>query len=193
MMEGVGDLLQLPDPDAPEITVYRAQSGVWQLEDAGGTRDTSHQEVVAAGGRTFRLELPDPSDLTPIADISFSLHHVTVRFHVPSSYERIALELVHAQRRQFLEPREHSLLLSILARERLADRALPEAERGWRSTKWIESTMKMDGPAVYVLIHRARLQLASAGLEAAAEIVEVKRGARRFGIDRIEIIPDAGR
>ena len=193
VIDGIGDLLQLPSSDQAEATIYRAHDGMWRVEDSAGVHQTASKETIEVAGRLFRLELPDTSDLTPMGDVSFSLPNLTIRFHVPASFERIALELVHQRRQQFLEPREHGYALLVLAQERIADKHLPEADRGWRSIQWLTQSLKADAPIVNVLIHRARLQLASAGVEGAAEIVEVKRGARRFGTDRVEIISDPGR
>jgi hypothetical protein len=194
LIRGAGQLLQLPSPDTPAITVFRGIEGGWYAEDdAGATRSVQNQDTIEVLGKPYRLELPEDSDLTPIADLAFSLRNITVRFHVPASLERIAVELVHARRQQWLEPREHHHLLYVLAKERGATRSEAEDARGWRPTGWLTKALKMDDSAVNVLIHRARHQLASAGVEGAAGIVEVKRGQRRFGTDRFEIVDDAGR
>jgi hypothetical protein len=191
---GAGDLLQLPSSDAPAVSVFRTGEGAWRIEDeTGAPRTAENGETLDVAGRSYRLELPEASDLTPIADTAFSLRNVTIRFHVPQSLERIALELVHARRQQWLEPREHAYLLYTLAKERDADRSKPESERGWRSVAWLTQALRMDDAAVNLLIHRARHQLAAAGVDGAGGIVEVKRGQRRFGTDRFEILSDAGR
>lgn len=192
MIQGTVDLLQLPSSDAPLITVYRAQDGGWRVEEEGGSsRAATNRETIEVAGRALRLELPRASDETPMVDVAFALRNLVLRFHVPASQEKIALELVHGRRRQWLEPREHIHLLYVLANERGLDRDRPEAERGWRPLNWLTRALRMDDAAVNVLIHRARHQLASAGVEGAAEIIEVKRGQRRFGTDRFELVTDA--
>ena len=79
-------------------------------------------------------------------------------------------------------------LAAAQARAREEDRELPPQERGWRDVDRLLRMLKMDQNALNVSIHRARQQLSATGLEGAAGIVETKRGKRRLGTDRFEIV-----
>ena len=86
-----------------------------------------------------------------------------------------------------LERREHGYFLLTLARCRREDASLPLDERGWRDMAQLSKMLRLDRNALNVATHRARQQLASAGLEGAAGVVETRRGQRRLGTERFEL------
>jgi hypothetical protein len=184
-----GEILALPGDSDPEITIYPDKYGRgWVLEHRDGdVRTAEDQEVVIAGGRSWRLELPVIPESTPMVDVALALENVGLRFAVTRNEERVQLTvLLHGKETQ-LEQREHGYLLLTLARARAQDQALPLEQRGWRKVPEILRMLRMDENAMNVAIHRARQQLASIGLEGAANVVEVKRGQRRIGTERFEI------
>lgn len=185
-----GDLLLLPDEQSPELTIYPTSEGSqWTVERADGTTaEVPDLGVVTAGGRSFRIELPVMSEATPMLGASLSLESVWIRMIVSADEEKVELRLHHHGKEIRLEPREHNYLLLTLARLRKKDAALPASERGWRTVEEIAKMLRIDANGINVATHRARRELAAAGLEGSARIVESTSGRRRFGTDRFEIV-----
>ena len=186
---GLGELLTLPSDEAPQISIYPASTGTgWVSEDSEGeVCPVEDQAIVRVDGEVWRLELPVISDATPMADVTMTLESCDFRFAVSSDEEKVELTIFLRGVPTRLEPREHGYLLLTLARARAQDAGLPVQDRGWRTLPELSRMLRLDANAINVAIHRARQQLASAGLEGAAGIVEVKRGRRRIGTDRFEI------
>jgi pSer/pThr/pTyr-binding forkhead associated (FHA) protein len=187
----VMDLLVLPHDEEPDLSIYPDSSGTgWIAESQdGGSRTVQDNEIFAAGGRTFRLELPLSSEETPLADAEMTIENVTLRLRVSRSDDAVDVLLVHRGREMKLERREHGQLLLVLARLRLDDAHLSPGERGWRTLQELSVMMKREINAINVATHRARQQCAHAGLGGAARIIESRFGKRRLGTERIEIIP----
>jgi hypothetical protein len=184
----IADLLGLPNDDAPEVSIHRDATGRWIAESADGSSEVVYdQSVVEAGAKSWRLDLPVESEATPMADVSLSLATTRFRFAVTQDEERVAVTLIVRGLETQLEAREHSYLLLTLARARREDAHLPVDERGWRTISELQRMLRLQSNAINVAIHRARQQLAGAGLEGAAGIVAVRRGARRLGTDLFEI------
>jgi hypothetical protein len=184
-----GELLVLPSPERPELSVYPAASGGgWVAEDADGdARPVDDQAVVTTAGRSYRLDLPVISEATPMIDVAMTLQTVDLDFAVSRDEERVELTVLLHGIRHPLEPREHGYLLLTLARARREDAALAPEERGWRTIDQLHRMLRLEPNAINVAIHRARQQLGALGMEGAAGIVEVRRGARRIGTDRFDL------
>lgn len=189
LVAGEPDLLALPDEDHPLVSLYPAPEGYRWIAEAsdGEPRSVQDGDVIEAGGRRFRVELPKSAEATPTIDVSFSLPNVSLQFRVSADEERVELGVDLRGRVTWLEPREHGYLLLTLARLRREDADQPPAERGWRTVGELSRMLKIDSDAINLLTHRARKQLGSIGLEGAAGIVEVTRGQRRLGTDRFSI------
>jgi hypothetical protein len=190
VIEGSEELLALPSDDRPELSVHLDRVG-WVVEDAlGNVRPLADQEVLKVGASSFRLELPVISEATPLVQRRMSKDEVEIRFAVSANEETVAITLAskHGAEKQ-LPPREHGYLLLTLARARAEDSELPAAERGWRTLDELSRMLRAEINSINVSIHRARQQLAAAGLEGAAAIVETRQGMRRFGTDRFKIVP----
>ncbi len=184
-------ILALPAADAPEVVVYADARGQWTLERGDEGRAAADGELVEAGGRPWRLVLPAAVDGTATVDIGPVLDTVTLRFAVSMDEEHVQITVVHQGRLVPLEPREHAYALLTLARQRIEDRELPLAEQGWVDRDQLLKWLQVDANGLNVAIYRARNQLAAAGVDGAAGIVEVRRGQRRLGIEpaRIEVGP----
>ena len=186
-----GEILALPDDHHPELTIYRAAgSAVWVAQEADGeTRPITDQAVVTAAGRRFRLDLPSLMEVTPMVDVALTLDNVSLSMAVSSDEERVEIRvLLRGVEKARLEPREHSYLLLTLARARLQDADAAPADRGWRKVDELLRMLKIDQNTLNVSTHRARQHLSSTGLDGAASIVETRRGQRRFGTDRVQIV-----
>lgn len=182
-------LLVLPDDRRPELCIFPGPAGgQWIMEKIdGSTSSVADQSVVSAGGVVWRLELPAPGELTPVLTVDRTLMSATLRFRASKNEEEVEIALVIGTEETEIEPREHGYLLLTLARARRADAELAEPERGWRKMSELERMLRTDANTLNVAIHRARRQLASAGIEDAARIVEVRRGERRLGTERFRL------
>lgn len=181
-------VLALPSDENPAISVYPSGRGDFLLESEGGeSRRLLETEVLTVGGRVFRIELPDVSEGTPFVGEGPTIDNVTLRFQVSRNEEYVDLVVVHRDREIPLARREHLYVLLTLARLRLKDAELPSEERGWVDREELLRMLNMETNALDVAIHRARKQLAQAGVERAAGIVEVRPGQRRICTDRLEL------
>lgn len=187
----VGELLVLPNDDTPEVSIYPDPEGPgWLVEDVDGeTRLVQDQAVLTVGRGAWRLDLPVLSEATPMVDVARTLDNVSLRLAVSSDEERVDISvMLRGEVIDTLEPREHSYLLLTLARARLEDASLAPSEQGWRDVDTLTRMLKLDANALNVSIHRARQQLASTGLEGAAGVVQTRRGRRRLGTSRFEVV-----
>ena len=186
---GQDGLLVLPSAERPELSIYEAASGAWVLEREDGAAQELFEEQleVTAGGARWTVHLPAAFDQTPAVQTSPTLDTISVRFAVSQDEERVQVDLLHRGRATALEPAWHGYVLLTLARLREQQRDRPPAERGWVDRDALLTMLRMDTNGLNVAIHKAREQVLAAGVLGGAGIVEVRRGARRFGVDRVEI------
>ena len=187
VVESSSGLLAMPSADEPEVVIFQADDGTWMKESKDEAEPVADQEVLHLGQQAWCLFLPGPDTVTPLVHSQLSLSSVTFRFQVSRDEEHVVLELAEGTHTVPLEPREHHYVLLTLARQRAGDAGLPRAERGWIDTDDLQRMLRMRANALNVAIHRARAQLAEVGMMGAAGVVEVRRGLRRFGSDRLEI------
>jgi len=187
--EPAGGMLTLPEAEAPEAVVFQAEDGGWVVERGDETEPVEDQAVLSLGEQAWCLFLPGQVDVTPLVQVEKTLAGVTFRFEVSRDEEHVSITLLKGEAETRLEPREHAYVLLTLARLRARDAALPRAERGWVDKAELQRMLRMRANALNVAVHRARQQLAEAGVVGAAGVVEVRRGKRRFGSDRFEEIP----
>ncbi len=187
----VDGLLALPAPEDPVALVYADHDGSFVLESGDERRRVDDGETVVVAGVGYVLSLPRPVEGTATADAGPTLDTVTLRFGVSRDEEHVAMSLLHRGKVTPMEPREHGYVLLTLARKRLEDRGEPPSEQGWIDRDQLLRMLHLDANGLNVAIYRARGQLAAAGLDGAAGIVEVRRGQRRIGIspDRLDVRP----
>lgn len=183
-------ILALPEEDAPRAEIF-AKGRTWRMELDGEGRTVRDEEVVTIDGEAWRIRVPEAIEGTVAVDSGPSLQTVRMRFAVSRDEEHVQVTLLHRGQETALEPREHGYTLLTLARARIEDAELAPAEQGWIDRDRLLRMLGVDANALNVSIYRARGQLAAAGLEGAAGIVEVRRGARRIGIEpeRVEVVP----
>ena len=185
-------ILVLPSEESPEVVIYGDQTGKWVVEENDETKRTVHdQEIFVAGGRSWRIRLPASQEGTAAVDTGPSIDNVSLRFAVSMNEEHVEITVIHRGKEIVLEPREHSYTLLTLARARMEERDLPESEQGWVDRDMLLKMLGLDANALNVAIYRARGQLSSVGVTGAANVVEVRRGQRRIGLDpaRLEVVP----
>ncbi len=185
---GQGDLLVLPNPDRPEVSIYAEADG-WRI-DIGDGRPTpfADRSIVETSDGPWRVELPAAAEGTPLMQLQLSMTDVELSFEVSRDEEFVRITIRSRGADIPLLPREHAYVLLTLARARMDDAHLPVHERGWRDRDQLERMLALDSNALNVSIHRARQQLSAAGIQGAAGIVEVRRKQRRLGTDRFRIL-----
>jgi hypothetical protein len=189
MVAAVQELLVLPDEEAPVACVFRTASGRWMIETDSSPSPLSDQQVLAAGGRAWVLELP--TDLRPTRDPAagaLALDAITLRLEVGAGEERVAVHVMHQGRALFL-PRVHGRLLLALARRSLEEADAPPSERGWIEREALCKRLFLEPARLDMEIHRVRRRLAVLGVADAAGVV-IRRpatGALRIGVPRLEV------
>lgn len=184
MRESQAGLLALPNTDEPQAVVYQRDDGTWVQEAADETQGIADQELLYLDQQVWCVFLPDEAGVTPVVCAEKTLAATAFEFEVSRDEEHVVMTVVHGDERIALEPREHHYVLLVLARARAKDAALPPPERGWLSKDKLQQMLRIRPSALNVAVHRARQQLADAGVVGAAGLVEVRRGLRRFGTDR---------
>jgi hypothetical protein len=185
-------ILALPDEEHPEALVYADTAGRWLLEQGdSGARPLKPDEVVQAGGSSWRISVPEALPGTASMHVLASLENVKLRFAVSRDEEHVQLTVLARGAERPLEVREHWYTLLTLARRRLDDKELPASEQGWIERNDLLKMLGVDSNTLNVAIYRARRQLQAAGVDGAAALVEVRRGQRRIGIgvERLEVVP----
>lgn len=182
-----GGMLALP-AEEPEVCVFRDPAGAWVAEREGQEPARDGQVVVVAGA-AWRLSLPVAGDPTALCAPGPSIALATLRFLVSRDGEHVSVHVLQDGATLELEPREHWWPLAVLAEERVKDAGLAEHDQGWLDLARIQKRTGMDEQKLNVYIHRARGHLARAGVDGAAQVVEVRRGQRRLGLPpgRIEL------
>jgi hypothetical protein len=192
------DLLALPSDDDPQAVIYRDAKGDWMLEQAGAGLRITDQYAFRVGGRDFTIRVPDLT--APTWDGSAGALHLealSLRFQVSRDEEYVALTARSGGKLVDLGARAHHLVLLMLARSRLEDRArraqdptLQESAEGWVYQDDLAKKLGMDETHLNVAVFRCRRQLGEAGIAGAANIVERRRPTRelRLGVKDIEVI-----
>lgn len=172
----VGGLLLLPDSTLPSAMVHLA-GGRWWLEQEGTTSPIEDGATVSIGGTPWVLSLPTVPARTEEGRPPVLLREATLEFVVSADEEHVQLSLACPTSSLSLLSRAHHYLLLTLARARLQDRAAGRspAEEGWRDFDRLARGLGLAPSGLYVQTFRARAQLADAGVEDAAGIIE-RRG-----------------
>ncbi|MCC7385149.1 MAG: FHA domain-containing protein [Deltaproteobacteria bacterium] len=187
---GSGGILALPDEEQPEAVIYEGSAGGWVVEQSSDLRALKEPVEPIIVGSAWMSYLPAAQELTPHRDAELSVDGATFRFFVSENQEHVRLVVSQGHREVVLEAREHYYLLLVLARHRLGQKDLPISERGWMSRSQLVGILRVDVNLIDVAIHRSRRKLEASGVARAVSVVEVRRGERRFGSDRIEIISE---
>lgn len=193
---GDAELLALPSPEQPEVTVLRDRSGQWVLDREGARAVVGDGAVVAAGGLRFTLHLPDllPSTREEEAPRA-ELRVLVVRHSADEEFIQVSCVLEERQGARTLElgARAHHALLLALARERLSDQArgVAAGEQGFVHMEDLCQRLGQDESHCNVMVFRCRQQLATAGVPGAAELIERRKPTRqlRVAVARVEVLP----
>lgn len=192
-LQADGGLLALPDDDAPQAIVLPGGPTGWVLDRPDGREAVEDGEQVTLDGMTWTLVLP--TELEPTQEATPTqrgIAHVRLMFKVSLDEEEVIVTGEHCHEALDLGSRAHHYLLLLLARQRIADAAadppLPESEHGWVYNDDLGRMLRISEQTVYLHVHRARRQLADAGIPDAAAIIERRPRAQqlRIGVAQLE-------
>ena len=190
-----GGYLALPDPDAPECSLFQLPTGAWVIErDGEQSRVDDRATIATEAGALWRIFLPValPGTLQD-SDAGLLVARLRLRFRVSRDEEQVELTAFVGEQRLDLQIRAHHYPLLLLARRRLADRAhrTPEPDQGWMALDDLLRMLQMTEVHFNITIHRARTQLGKAGVLDAASLVERQPRTRRLriGVSQLEVGP----
>jgi hypothetical protein len=185
------DLLVLPSPQNPVLTVYSDIDGAWQMEGPDFDRVVHDLELVATEGNVWRLHLPVTTQGTVSRVMRPTLEGMSLEFRVSRDEEHVELLATGMGARIDLKARAHNYTLVVLARARLAETHLPEGSRGWIYQDELCKMLGIDDAKLNLFVFRARKQLSASGIDGSAGIVERRVGTRqlRLGVSSITITP----
>ena len=181
-------LLVLPDSEHPEVTLYQGVDGRWVLEGEQGTVALEEQQVIAAGGRRWRLRFPAGIEETVDAgSVAPRLSGGQLRFRVSPDEEHVQVTLQSGSASLDLEERVHHYLLLTLARLYETDRGegVDAGSCGWVHQQSLSGMLRIEDSQINLQIYRIRRQLAQAGVLGAPGIIERRGRTRmlRIGVD----------
>jgi hypothetical protein len=188
-------LIALPSLEQPDITIFQAPSGQWQVESRELAGPIEDGDQLRIGQHAWRCCLPTPTDDTDAIDrfpSLFALSDVDLELNVSRDEEQIELALHASGRPMSLGVKACYYLLLTLGRCRL-HRDLPPAadvnEDGWISVSSLLDLLRVSEQRLNVDIFRIRQELRTAGVVDAAAIVERQPPRRllRLGTSRIDI------
>ena len=163
---GDGELVHADDEGflaLPGPVSISSHDGQWFLA-SDEERRVHDGDVLRAGGKSWRLELPVVVEETWQADQAAHarMDQLGLRFTVSADGKFVELDVLHGGVVTRLRQRAHHHLLLALARQRLADETraasarLPAADRGWMSTKALLGVLEAGAGGLNLAIHRAR-------------------------------------
>jgi pSer/pThr/pTyr-binding forkhead associated (FHA) protein len=182
----------LPNQEAPEVSIYRTESGSWMLESDGEIRTLGDGDSVRIAGREYRLLLNDGVDETTGPTLARSARSLKFCFRVSDDEEHASLQVLDWANVVDLGERIHHYCLLTLARRRVADAGagLELGEQGWLRNAELSRLLKIEPLHLNLQIFRARHQLMSAlpEIPELANIVERRRGTLRLGPFAFDIL-----
>lgn len=188
-----GDLLPLPSPDDPQVTLYRDLTGLWRRDASdpgpGGIDLVADGQIIDAGAETFRFLCGGSVTETLSADED-ATQALRLELDVSRDEEHVALTAVLRGGRRELGARAHNYLLLTLARQRLRDRAdgVAEASCGWIYQDELLRALHTSPQQVHLDVFRIRKQLGDLGLAAAASIIERRPRTRQLRIGCADLV-----
>lgn len=189
-------LLVLPSQDEPSVTVYRDQAGAWVVDTGRALEIATDQGVLEAGGKHFRLCLPQAvAETSPLeAMVGQRAGDLCLRFRVSQDEEHVELHVETGSTWHDLGARAHNYMLLYLARHRLRDRdaGLPPTSCGWVYQDELCEALRLDPERLNVDVYRIRRQFAALQVLDPAEVLErrprtrqIRVGPHRSIIERI--------
>ncbi|TVQ88546.1 MAG: FHA domain-containing protein [Deltaproteobacteria bacterium] len=186
----VAGVLALPSATDPQIVLSERKDGAWVAQGDASDRIVIDLDEIEVGGRRFRLHLPMSLESTTIgAARVLRIPDVELRFYVSRDEETVEIEIRNGTASHRLHARAHNYTLATLARIRMRDAALPEAEQGWVEREVLCDLLKQARPLLNVQMYRLRLQLAEAGVLGVEGLFERRPGKLRVGVAELSEHP----
>jgi hypothetical protein len=186
-------LIAVPNPDEPEVSMYRSPDGRWLAERSDSVWEPKPLEVITVGARQFRFEPGSVISATSASRLDqLTPATMALEFVVARGEDHVDLTIVHPSRRIPLRPRAHTYLLLTLARLRIRDQGetgLPATSHGWVYQEDLVKMLATSPTQVGVDIFRARRQFAENGIVNAPQIVERRTTSHeiRIGVEALTI------
>lgn len=170
--------LLLPDDISPALALVHDAADRWVRDDAEAEPVRDGQLLEVAGER---WQLHVPQQLVPT--MRTTARPARVRFLVSRDEEQVEIEVVDGDRVTRLPPRSFHYTLLTLARERLRDAHLDEAQQGWLDRLELAERLRIGASTVNVQLFRARKAFGGVRDELSAQVVErrVRTSQVRFG------------
>jgi hypothetical protein len=192
VVAAIDGLLALPSVEDPSITVHRNQHGAWTVEGEGGGQQVSDQSWVQAGGRRFRLCLPQVFAQTARLQgfVGRRIADLAITFRASRDLEHIELEVGCDGTQTILSARVHNEILLVLARTRRQDTAqgIPSVNCGWMYQDELCRSVALESDRLNVEVYRIRRKFAELGLLDPAHIIERRARSRqlRIGVQTLD-------
>lgn len=188
-----GGLLALPDAADPVACIYQDPAGAWVCERRGEPTVLDDRTILSVGDAAWRIYLPTACQATTQEEGGLtSVAGLRLRLAFSRDEEVIEAAAFAGERRLDLQVRAHNYLLLLLARRRLADReaGVPDPEQGWIRQDDLLRMLRIDDNHLNITVHRARSQLAKAGVGDAAALIERRSQVRqmRIGVRDLELV-----
>lgn len=189
-----GEMLALPSPDDPRVTIYANASGAWVLEQPESITEIANQQTFEVDKRFFRFSCPDRISKTSLADplAELEVQHLHLLFSVSRDEEFVQLRVACGAHQFDLGSRQHNYLLLTLARRRQSDLAenLPETACGWIYLEDLAHDPMMAPPQLNIDVFRIRKQFEALGVLDPAGVIERRPRTKqiRLGVARFSIV-----
>jgi hypothetical protein len=185
-----GDLLAVPSPEEPTVTLYRSSQGAWLIERSGGdVAPLADHGEFRAGEKNWVLRLGEPGQAAQIRR-GGDVRAARFVFDVSSDEEHVDLSVHLDDVELTLGSHIHNCLLLTLARRRLSDLAhgVSAASAGWLYLDELERALGSDAGQLNVQVFRIRKRLGRY-FSNAAEVIERRFGSQqlRVGVSAIEV------
>lgn len=186
-------MIGLPDQSAPEVAIYCDVDGRWLAECSDRVWAPAQDEVIEAGGRSFRFERG-----AVVFSTSATRGHLmtpgqlALEFEVSRNEEHVGITVVHDSARVSLRPRAHGYMLLTLARLRIEDQLDPDLaveSHGWVEQGRLLKMLATTSAQLALDIYRARRQFGDAGVVDSAHIIERRPDSRelRLGVEHLTV------
>jgi hypothetical protein len=185
----VSGAIVIPNEQEPAATIF-SHEGQWILETSDAKTALVPGQSFQVGDTSWLFHLPRGVAATQASPSKpFKMEECTLVLSVSNDEERVTLRVVHSQRSHSLGSRTSFYLVLVLARQRLADRALPPLQRGWLDVhELLRMIPDYNGENhLNVDVWRTRRALADLGMLDAASLFERRRGQLRLGTEHVEI------
>ena len=192
LVHAVGNMLALPGPEQPDVTLLEAPDGTWRVERDGAVEPVANLAVISVGDRDWRLYLPVTVGLTVDARSPKlkSMSDLRLRFRVSLDEEHIELVARSGDETFDLGARAFNCVLLALARGRMEDRRegrLAEPAQGWMRKEDVLREAGVSESLLNLHVFNARQEFARLGVSDPVQIVDrSRRGKLRLGVAEVE-------